>query len=94
MGRPEARKKAQPRHGMARNILVSGQHGPIYQAGFGPRSRPMGGHEHDPFKAHTRNGPYRGTKRPIYLLKPQSIPHFHVLDKEHKAKDNVSYMFL
>jgi hypothetical protein len=54
MGRPEARKKARPRHGTTRNILVSGQHGPIYRAGFGPRSRPMGGHEHDPFKAGTK----------------------------------------
>jgi hypothetical protein len=37
-----------------------------------------------------RNGPYRGTKRPIYLLKSHFIPHFHVLDKEHKARNNVS----
>jgi hypothetical protein len=37
-----------------------------------------------------RNGSYRGTKRPIYLLKSHLIPHFHVLDKEHKAIDNVS----
>jgi hypothetical protein len=42
----------------------------------------MGGHEHGPFKA--------GMKRPIYLLKSHFIRHFHVLDKEHKAKDNVS----
>jgi hypothetical protein len=33
-----------------------------------------------------RNGPYRGTKWPIYLLKSHFIPHFHVLDKEHKAR--------
>jgi hypothetical protein len=52
MGRPEARKKA--------------RHGPIYRAGFGLRSRPMDGHEHDPFKSGTKlNDPYRGTKRPI-----------------------------
>jgi hypothetical protein len=37
-----------------------------------------------------RNGPYRGTKRLIYLLKLYFILHFHVLDKEHKARDNVS----
>jgi hypothetical protein len=42
----------------------------------------MGGHEHGPFKA--------GTKRPIYLLKSHFIPHFHILDKEHKARDNAS----
>jgi hypothetical protein len=49
----------------------------------------MGGHEHDPSKAGTK-WPYRGTKRPIYLLKPHFIPHFHLLDKEHKARDNAS----
>jgi hypothetical protein len=37
-----------------------------------------------------RKGPYKGTKRPIYLLKSHFIRHFHVLDKEHKARDNVS----
>jgi hypothetical protein len=89
MDRPEARKKARPRHGTTRNILVSGRPDPIYQVGFGPRSRPMGGHEHDPFKAGTK-WPYRGTKRPIYLLKSHFIPYFHVLDKKHKARDNVS----
>jgi hypothetical protein len=58
MGRPEARKKkTRPRHGTTRNNLVPGRHGPLYRAGFGPRSWPMGGHEHGPFKA--------GTKRPI-----------------------------
>jgi hypothetical protein len=55
MGRPEAReKKARPRHGTARNNLVPGRHGPLYRAGFGPRSRPMGGHGHGPFKAGTK----------------------------------------
>jgi hypothetical protein len=47
-------KKSRPRHGTARNNLVSGRHGPIYWAGFGPRSRPMGGYEHGPFKAGTK----------------------------------------
>jgi hypothetical protein len=42
----------------------------------------MGGHEHGPFKT--------GTKRLIYLLKSHFIPHFHVLYKEHKARDNTS----
>jgi hypothetical protein len=37
-----------------------------------------------------QNGLYGGTKRPIYLLKLHFIQHFHVLDKEHKAKDNTS----
>jgi hypothetical protein len=54
MGRPEARKKTRPRHDTARNNLVSGWHGPLYRAGFGPRSRPMGGHEHDPFNTGTK----------------------------------------
>jgi hypothetical protein len=44
MGRPEARKKS----------TAQARHGPIYRAGFGPRSRPMGRHEHDPFKAGTK----------------------------------------
>jgi hypothetical protein len=60
MGQLEAWKKARPRHNTTRNILVSGRHGPIYRAGFGPRSRSMGGHEHDPFKS--------GTKWPISIL--------------------------
>jgi hypothetical protein len=49
----------------------------------------MGGHKHGPFNAD-KKGTYRGTKRPIYLLKSHFIPHFHILDKEHKAKDNAS----
>jgi hypothetical protein len=54
MDRPEARKKARPRHGTTRNILVPGQHDTLYRAGFGLRSRPMSGHEYDPFKAGTK----------------------------------------
>jgi hypothetical protein len=49
MGRPEAQKKS-----TAQNNLVLGRHGPLYRAGFGPRSRPMGGHGHGPFKADTK----------------------------------------
>jgi hypothetical protein len=44
MGRLEARKKR----------TAQARHGPIYQARFGPRSRPMGGHEHGSFKAGTK----------------------------------------
>jgi hypothetical protein len=51
---PKHRKKARPRHGTTRNNLVPGRHDPLYRVGFGPRSRPMGGHEHDPFKADTK----------------------------------------
>jgi hypothetical protein len=47
-------KKARPRHDTTWNNLVSGRHDPLYRAGFGPRSRPMGGHEHCPFKAGTK----------------------------------------
>jgi hypothetical protein len=54
---PKHGKKHGPgtaRHGTARNNLVPGRHGPLYRAGFGPRSRPMGGHEHGSFKAGTK----------------------------------------
>jgi hypothetical protein len=51
---PKHEKKARPRHGTTRNNLVPGRHGPLYRAGFGPRSRSMGGHEHGPFKAGTK----------------------------------------
>jgi hypothetical protein len=51
---PKHVKKARPRHGTVQNNLVPGRHGPIYRAGFGPRSRPMGGHEHGPFKTGTK----------------------------------------
>jgi hypothetical protein len=78
MGWPEARKKAWPRYDMVQNILVSDDTAWY----IGPRSQPMGGHKHGPFKA--------GTKRLIYPLKPHFIPHFHVLDKEHKARDDAS----
>jgi hypothetical protein len=37
-----------------------------------------------------RNDPYRDMKKLIYLLKSYFISYFHVLDKEHKARDNVS----
>jgi hypothetical protein len=42
----------------------------------------MGGHEDSLFMADT--------KWPIYSLKPHFIPHFHVLDKEHKVRDDAS----
>jgi hypothetical protein len=89
MGRPEARKKARPRHDTSQNILVPGRHDPLFRAGFGPRSRPMAGTSTTRLR-QARNDPYRDTKRPIYLLKPHFIPHFHILDKEHKARDNTS----
>jgi hypothetical protein len=56
MGRPEAQKKARPKHDMTQNILVLGRYGPIYRAGFGPRSWPMGRHEMAHIEA--RKGPY------------------------------------
>jgi hypothetical protein len=62
--------------------MAQARHGPIYRAGFGLRSQPMDGHECDLFKA--------GTKRLVYLLKSHFLPHFHVLDKEHKVIDNDS----
>jgi hypothetical protein len=71
-------KKARPKHGMARNILVSGRGRGPWVGTSTARLR------------QARNGPYRSTKRPIYLLKSDFIPHFHVLDKEHKARDNVN----
>jgi hypothetical protein len=51
---PNHGKKVRPNYGTARKNLVSDRHGPLYRAGFGPRSRSMGGHEHDPFKADTK----------------------------------------
>jgi hypothetical protein len=54
MAQPEAWEKARPRHDTTRNILVPGRHDLIYRVVFGPRSRPMGGHEHGPFKAGTK----------------------------------------
>jgi hypothetical protein len=47
-------KKARPMHVTTRNILVSSQHGLIYQARFGARSRPMSGHEYNLLKAGTK----------------------------------------
>jgi hypothetical protein len=71
MGRPEAR----PRHDTARNILVPGRHG----AGLG-RGRGSWAGTSTTRLRQTRNGPYRDTKRPIYLLKLKApvstvIPH-------------------
>jgi hypothetical protein len=44
VGQPEAWKKS----------TAQARHSPIYRAEFGPRSRPMGGHGHGPFKAGTK----------------------------------------
>jgi hypothetical protein len=54
MDRSEARKKsmAQARHDP--KYFNAGRHGPIYRVGFRLRSRPMGGHEHGPFKVGTK----------------------------------------
>jgi hypothetical protein len=38
----------------------------------------------------TQNGLYRGMKKLIYSLKSYFIPHFHVLDNKHKARDDSS----
>jgi hypothetical protein len=86
---PKHEKKARPRHGTARNNLVPGRHGPLYRAGLGRGHGPWAGTGTARLR-QARNGPYRGTKRPIYLLKPHFTPHFHILDKEHKARDNAS----
>jgi hypothetical protein len=82
MGRPEAWKKS----------TTQARHGPKYfSAGPGlDRGRSLWAGTSTARLRQARNGPYRGTKRPIYLLKPHFIPYFHVLDKEHKARDNVS----
>jgi hypothetical protein len=77
MGRPEARKKARLRHGTARPDISGRGRGP-WAGTSTTRLR------------QAQNDPYIGTKRLIYLLKSHFIPHFHVLDKEHKTRDNVS----
>jgi hypothetical protein len=46
--------KARFRHDTTRNILVSDWHDLIFRTGFGLRLRPMGGHEHGPFKTDTK----------------------------------------
>jgi hypothetical protein len=78
MGQPEARIKARPKHGTTQYIGL----------GLGRGRGPWAGTSTVRLR-QARNDPYRGMKRPIYLLKSHFIPHFHVLDKEHKARDNV-----
>jgi hypothetical protein len=43
----------------------------MHRAVLGPRPRPTGGHEPDPFK-QTRNGPLTGTKRPKIISRSHS----------------------
>jgi hypothetical protein len=44
---------AGPKHG--KKIMARARYDPKYfSVGFGPRSQPMGEHEHDPFKAGTK----------------------------------------
>jgi hypothetical protein len=75
--------------GTTRNILVPSGTARYIGLGLGRGHGPWAGTSTTRLR-QTRNGPYRGTKRPIYLLKSHFIPHFHLLDKEHKAIDNVS----
>jgi hypothetical protein len=85
---------AGPKHGKkARHDPKYFSAGPGTARYFGPGL----GRGHGPWAAtsttrlrQARNDPYRGTERPIYLLKPHFISHFHILDKEHKARDNAS----
>jgi hypothetical protein len=70
MDRSEARKKTRSRHGTVRYIELCLSRGRGQWTGMSTtRLR------------QTRNYPYKGMKRPIYLLKPHFIPYFHVLDK-------------
>jgi hypothetical protein len=78
----EARKKARLSHDTIQNIFSVGP-------GLGRGHGPWAGKSTTRLR-QARNGPYRGTKRLIYLLKPYFIPHFHILDKEYKARDNAS----
>jgi hypothetical protein len=79
MGRSETRKKARSRHDTTRYI----------GSGLSRGRDPWTGTSTIRLR-QTQNDPYRGTKRPIYLLKSHFITHFHVLYKKHKAKDNGS----
>jgi hypothetical protein len=96
MDRVKTRKKhgqrLRPTHGITQNIVVSVSLarciGLDLDRGCGPQM------DMDMTRLRqTRNVLYRGTKRPIYLLKPYSIPHFHVL-KEHEDGVAASYMFI
>jgi hypothetical protein len=89
MGRPKARKKS----------MAHARHDTKYFS-VGPARPDISGRGRGPWAGtsttrlrQTRNDPYRSRKRPIYLLKSHFIPYFHVLDKEHKARDNVNSMF-
>jgi hypothetical protein len=72
VGWHEARKKARPRHGTTRNYFRPGRPGTMHRAGFGPKPRPMGGHEPGPFNK-ARKGPLPGTNRPV-IINPASQP--------------------
>jgi hypothetical protein len=81
--------RAAPKH---EKSMAQAQHSPKYFSvgpGLGWGRGPWAGTSTTHLR-QTRNDPYKGTKRPIYLLKSHFIPHFHVLYKEHKARDNAS----
>jgi hypothetical protein len=68
-------KKARPRHGTTRNYFGPGRPGTMHRAGFGPKPRPMGGHEPGPFNK-ARKGPLPGTNRPV-IINPAHLAICH-----------------
>jgi hypothetical protein len=83
MGRAEARKKHDPKY------FSAGPAQPDISGRVWAEVGPWAGTSTVRLR-QARNDTYKGTKRPIYLLKPHFIPYFHVLYKEHKIRDNAS----
>jgi hypothetical protein len=79
MGQPEARKKHDPKY------FSAGPAWPDISGRVLAEVGPWAGTSMVRLR-QTQNDLYKGTKMPIYLLKP----HFHVLYKEHKIRDNAS----
>jgi hypothetical protein len=78
-------------HGMTQNNLVQLRPN-IWGCGWAEITA-HGQDVHVLLKTDT-NGPYRGTKRPIYSLKPYFNPHSMYLDKNIKLKMVVVRCFL
>jgi hypothetical protein len=72
-------------HGTARSEIFSA--GPSLGRGYGPWAGTSTARLR---QSHKMTHIYRGAKSVIYSLKPHFIPHFYVLDKEHKARDDTN----
>jgi hypothetical protein len=86
LGRPDGPARS------TKKSTAQARHGPKYFSagpGLGRGHGPWAGTSTTRLR-QARNGSYRDTKMPIYLLKPHFISLFHILDKEHKSRDNAS----